>query len=167
MSAYLFHHPLYSGSTLLLLCLLYREHIFMLSRILTWIFSFIMDIGIGPTELTGSGVDHITGPGLILTRTTFPVLFSICLMNTTGYRLDTGRYLMDTSKITGEDGSGKDIGNMMQDGGKAGTEGTAGTMTSMVGQPPDHQGHLHLMVGHPDHLTMEAAVLVANNVGRV
>jgi hypothetical protein len=61
---------------------------------------------------------------------------------------------MDTSKIIGEDGNGKDIGNMTQDGGKADTK--------YVEEILDTRARRHLvdLTNLRDHRTMEATVMV-------
>jgi hypothetical protein len=71
----------------------------------------------------GTGANRIMGPGRILTIKKSPEPSLTCRLTITGCRPDTGRYPMDSSKRTGENGNGNDIGKGMTDGGKADTGG--------------------------------------------
>jgi len=73
-------------------------------------------------KAVGTGADHIMGPGATLTRPESPELSITCRRNITGYHRDMRGYPMTTSEVIGEDGSGKDIGTGMKDGGKADAE---------------------------------------------
>jgi hypothetical protein len=114
----------------------------------TWMsrFSFIRVTGTDLTKDVGTEASHITVPGVILTHAMFPDLSLICHRTIiTEYHRGTRGYLTDTSRIIGEDGSGKDIGTEMKDGGKADMKDLIEETTLVpVMDAADH--HLH----HPD-----------------
>jgi len=104
----------------------------------------------------GTEVNHIMGPGAILNHTEYPVLSLTCRRIITGYHRGTREYPMDISRTIGEDGSGKDIGKGMRDGGKADTMGLIEETTL---DPIVDVADLHLH--RPEGETIETAALTA------